>query len=340
MERAAFLLHDVFDYPYDEIAGIVDRSEAACRQLVSRARHRVDAPRRRFDADRAHGRELTRRFLVACGTGDLDGLLALLADDVTVWTDGGGQVRAALRPVTGPKRAARFLLSVARRVPTGVSSSEVDLNGQPGLVFALDGTVTMALTLDVCDGLVVDVRVVTNPDKLVALQPRGPRLSQTVRRSAGLGRDFGRRRSRSDRVHGRHRVEEHLLGVGVLVGVACTRSSCRPRWCRASPPPTSASGRSCSRSPRRHRRWPGPARPGPRPGPTRPPSRPGVDPGATSPPATLEILLGLGPGEDHVGRCRAAGADDDAGEGGTLGRALRRCSPHPCTAPAVNNRNW
>jgi RNA polymerase sigma-70 factor, ECF subfamily len=179
VERAAFLLHDVFDYPYDEIAGMVDRSEAACRQLVSRARHRVDAPRRRFDADRAHGRELTRRFLVACGTGDLDGLLSLLADDVTVWTDGGGRVRAALRPVTGPKRAARFLLSVAKRVPSGVSSSEVDLNGQPGLVFAVDGTVTMALTLDVCDGLVVDVRVVTNPDKLVALQ-RG------AGRSAGL----------------------------------------------------------------------------------------------------------------------------------------------------------
>jgi RNA polymerase sigma-70 factor (ECF subfamily) len=170
VERAAFLLHDVFDYSYDEIAGIVDRSEAACRQMVSRARHRVDAPRRRFDADRSHGRELTRRFLVACGTGDLDGLLALLADDVTVWTDGGGQVRAALRPVTGPKRAARFLLSVAKRVPTGVSSREVDLNGQPGLVFTVERTVTMALALDVSDGLIVDVRVVTNPQKLVALQ--------------------------------------------------------------------------------------------------------------------------------------------------------------------------
>ncbi len=117
VERAVFLLHDVFDYPYDEIAGIVDRTEAACRQLVSRARRRVDAPRRRFDADRAHGRELTRRFLVACGTGDLEGLLSLLSDDVIVWTDGGGKVRAALRPVTGPHRAARFLLSVARTDP-------------------------------------------------------------------------------------------------------------------------------------------------------------------------------------------------------------------------------
>jgi RNA polymerase sigma-70 factor (ECF subfamily) len=172
VERAVFLLHDVFDYPYDEIATIVDRTEAACRQLVSRARRRVDAPRRRFDADRAHGRELTRRFLAACGTGDLEGLLALLSDDVTVWTDGGGKVRAALRPVTGPHRAARFLLSVARRIPAGVSVREVDLNGQPGLVFEdEDRRVTVALTIDAVGDRITDVRVVTNPDKLVALQP-------------------------------------------------------------------------------------------------------------------------------------------------------------------------
>jgi len=172
VERAAFLLHDVFEYPYGEIADIVDRSEAACRQLVSRARRRIDAPRRRFDVDRDHGRELTRRFLTACGTGDLDGLLALLSDDVIVWTDGGGKVRAALRPVTGPHRSARFLLSVARRVPEGVSVREVSLNGQPGLVFEEEGgRVSIALTLDVLDDMVVAVRVVTNPDKLVALQP-------------------------------------------------------------------------------------------------------------------------------------------------------------------------
>ncbi|HEY7948191.1 MAG TPA: RNA polymerase sigma-70 factor [Acidimicrobiales bacterium] len=171
VERAAFLLHDVFGYPYDEISGIVDRSEASCRQLVSRARRRVDAPRRRFDADYAHGRELTRQFLVACGTGDLDGLLALLADDVVVWTDGGGKVRAALRPVTGPHRSARFLLSVASRLPDASSFRELDLNGQPGVVIEWEGQVTVALTLDVAAGRVVAVRVVTNPDKLQALQP-------------------------------------------------------------------------------------------------------------------------------------------------------------------------
>jgi RNA polymerase sigma-70 factor (ECF subfamily) len=172
VERAAFLLHDVFDYPYGEIAGIVDRSETACRQLVSRARRRVDEPRRRFDADQVHGRELTRRFLVACGTGDLDGLLALLSDDVTVWTDGGGKVRAALRPVTGRHRSARFLLSVAKRVAEGVEVREVSLNGQPGLLFQeSDGRVTLALTLDIQADRVIAVRVVSNPDKLVALQP-------------------------------------------------------------------------------------------------------------------------------------------------------------------------
>lgn len=171
VERAAFLLHDVFDYRYDEIAAIIDRKEAACRQLVSRARHRVDAPRRRFDPDRARGRELTRRFLVACATGDLEELLSMLSHDVTVWTDGGGKVRAALRPVTGPHRATRFLLSVARRLPAGVSARELDLNGQPGMVFEDEGQVIMALSLDISDDRIVDIRVMSNPDKLVALQP-------------------------------------------------------------------------------------------------------------------------------------------------------------------------
>jgi RNA polymerase sigma-70 factor (ECF subfamily) len=171
VERAAFLLHDVFDYPYEEIAGIVDRTETACRQLVSRARRRVDARRRRFDVDRAYGRELTRRFVAACGTGDLDGLLSLLSDDVVVWTDGGGKAQAAMRPVVGPHRASRFLLSVARKIPAGVTSREVVLNGQSGLVFEEEGQVIMALTLDVLGNQVVAVRVMMNPDKLVALQP-------------------------------------------------------------------------------------------------------------------------------------------------------------------------
>jgi len=168
------LLHDVFDFPYPDIAGILERSEPACRQLVARARRRVAERRQRFDADREHGRELTRRFAAACMSGELDALVGMLADDVVVWTDGGGRVRAAVRPVTGPHRASRFLLSVAQRITPGTGAREAMLNGQPGLVFAHDGTVTIALTLDVLDGRVAAVRVVANPDKLRALNRVSP----------------------------------------------------------------------------------------------------------------------------------------------------------------------
>ena len=179
VERAAFLLHDVFDYPYDEIAGIIDRTPPACRQLVSRARRRVGTPRRRYDADTTRRRELTRRFVTACGTGDMDGLLAMLAEDVVVLTDGGGQVRAAVRPVRGPRRAARFLVSVSRRLGDGLTGREVELNGQSGLILEeADGRVVVALVVDGDGDTVSTVCVVTNPDKLVALQsPQRAQLS-------------------------------------------------------------------------------------------------------------------------------------------------------------------
>ncbi|HWE65910.1 MAG TPA: RNA polymerase sigma factor SigJ [Acidimicrobiales bacterium] len=166
-ERAAYLLHDVFGYHFDEIARSLGRTPAGCRQLAARARQRIGDRRQRFDADLGHGRELTRRFLVACGTGDLDGLLGLLADDVVVWTDGGGRVRAALRPVVGPHRASRFLLNVAKKA-TGLPQ-ETRLNGQPATVFIEAGRVVMALVLDILEGMVVGVRVVSNPEKLERL---------------------------------------------------------------------------------------------------------------------------------------------------------------------------
>jgi RNA polymerase sigma-70 factor (ECF subfamily) len=166
-ERAAFLLHDVFGYPFDEVAQSMGRTAAGCRQLASRARHHIGERRQRFDVDPRHGRELTREFLVACGSGDLDGLLGLLADDVVVWTDGGGQVRAALRPVIGAQRSSRFLLNVAQKV-RGVPR-EVTLNGQPALVFVEDARVEAALILDISEGKIVAVRTVSNPDKLARL---------------------------------------------------------------------------------------------------------------------------------------------------------------------------
>ncbi len=163
-ERAAYLLHDVFGYSFDEVAQSLGRNAAACRQLAVRARQRVELRRQRFDADLEHGRELTDRFLAACGTGDLSGLLEMLSDDVVVWTDGGGKVRAAVRPVVGPTRSSRFLLHVAKKAQ-GTPRAAV-LNGQAATVFVHDGSVVNALVLDIMDGLIVGVRVVTNPDKL------------------------------------------------------------------------------------------------------------------------------------------------------------------------------
>jgi len=167
-ERAAYLLHDIFGYTFEEVAQSLGRSPAACRQLGARARRHVDERRQRFDADLRHGRELTDRFLTACATGDLSGLLSLLSDDVVLWTDGGGKVRAALRPVVGPHRTSRFLINIAKRNTLGTPLPVV-LNGQPATVFVLDGRVTSALAFDIRDGLIVGIRAVNNPDKLERL---------------------------------------------------------------------------------------------------------------------------------------------------------------------------
>jgi RNA polymerase sigma-70 factor (ECF subfamily) len=166
-ERAAYLLHDVFGYSFHEVAQSLGRSEPACRQLGARARRHIEMRRQRFDADLRHGKELTNRFLLACSTGDLSALLEMLSDDVVLWTDGGGKVRAAMRPVIGPHRSSRFLINVAKRI-RGVPEIIV-LNGQPAAVLVDGDVVAAALVLDIADGLIVGVRAITNPDKLVRL---------------------------------------------------------------------------------------------------------------------------------------------------------------------------
>jgi RNA polymerase sigma-70 factor (ECF subfamily) len=172
-ERAAFILREVFGYSYEETASMLERNQAACRQLVSRAHRQIDGRRRRFDADRARGQELVERFLVACGGGDVDGLLSLLAPDVVVWTDGGGRARAAPRPVVGPARATRFLINVAKRLPADAVVRIAVLNGQPGIVVEEGGAATLATTFDVIDGVICGVRIVSNPDKLGAVGAPG-----------------------------------------------------------------------------------------------------------------------------------------------------------------------
>jgi RNA polymerase sigma-70 factor (ECF subfamily) len=166
-ERAAYLLHDIFGYAFDEVAQSMGRTSAGCRQLAARARQRIEDRRQRFDADLRHGHEMTVAFMSACANGDLDGLLSMLADDVVLWTDGGGKVRAAMRPVIGSHRSSRFLINVAKK-PRG-RPQLATLNGQPAAVFIDEGAVVTALVLDILDGKIVAVRAVTNPDKLERL---------------------------------------------------------------------------------------------------------------------------------------------------------------------------
>lgn len=170
VERAVFLLREVFDYGYDEIADIVGKSEENCRQIAVRARRQIEAKKPRFEASRQKRNELSRRFFDAIGAGDTEGLIDLLAADVVAYGDGGGKAPAFPRPVYGPEKVARILLRSRRLAAVSVHHAEV--NGQPGaLLMDPEGRVLVVLLLDIADGLVQTVRAVANPDKLRHLGP-------------------------------------------------------------------------------------------------------------------------------------------------------------------------
>jgi RNA polymerase sigma-70 factor (ECF subfamily) len=165
-ERAVFLLREVFEYDYAEIAGIVARSEAACRQLAHRAREHVAARRPRYATDPARKEEVTARFLAACAGGDLEGLVALLADDVAVYTDGGGKAKAARRPIIGGMRAARYLIGITAEAGPGLEGRITSINGGPGVVIERSGEVLAVMDLEILQTRVHAVRIVVNPEKL------------------------------------------------------------------------------------------------------------------------------------------------------------------------------
>jgi RNA polymerase sigma-70 factor (ECF subfamily) len=172
VERAAFLLREVFAYPYDEIAEVIDRSEDNARQLVTRARRHVDEERPRFDVDRRTHEELTERFMEATMNGDTEALIEMLAADVVAYTDGGGKVQAARKPLHGGERVAHFLVTAARRGAAALAVEPVVVNGRPGRLFRdAEGQPAAVLTLDVADGLIQGIRIVSNPDKLAHLRP-------------------------------------------------------------------------------------------------------------------------------------------------------------------------
>jgi RNA polymerase sigma-70 factor (ECF subfamily) len=170
VERAVFLLREVFEYDYDEIAEIVGKSEDNCRQIGVRARKQIEAKKPRFEASRQKRKELSQRFFDAVMAGDTEGLISLLAADVVAYGDGGGKAPAFPQPVYGKEKVARLFLR-AKRIEVS-SLRHVEVNGQPGaLLLDTEGRPVVVVSLDIVDGLVQTVRAVSNPDKLRHLDP-------------------------------------------------------------------------------------------------------------------------------------------------------------------------
>lgn len=171
LQRAVFLLHDVFGYRHDEVAGMLDRTPAAVRQLASRARAQLADHRTEVAAPAPPGEAITRAFLAACEGGDLGQLLDLLAPDVVLTSDGGGVVSAARRPLLGADAVARFLVGLTRLGRGGdweVRGTEV--NAEPAIVVGRAGSVEGVFVLHLADDLVAAIHVVRNPRKLDAVR--------------------------------------------------------------------------------------------------------------------------------------------------------------------------
>lgn len=171
LERAVFLLREVFDYEYTEIAQITRRSETACRQLFSRAQKHIRQQRPRFPASPETHAKMVDRFVEACTAGDVDGLMSLLAEDVTAWMDGGGKVVvSATQPVQGREKVARGIISHLSRARAGMTVEVIEANGLSALLGRINGQIVNVVTLEVEGGFIRAIRTVLNPDKLARLE--------------------------------------------------------------------------------------------------------------------------------------------------------------------------
>ncbi len=171
-ERAVFLLREVFDYEYEEVSRLVGKSEANCRQIARRARRSVAARRPRFESSPEQEERLMGSFLEAYFDGDMEGLLALLSEDITLWSDGGGKVRAALNPIRGSDKVARFLLRILSKASPGLVVRRTWINGQPGIIgYYADGRPQSVTTFDLAQERIQAIRILVNPEKLKNVPP-------------------------------------------------------------------------------------------------------------------------------------------------------------------------
>ena len=172
VERAVFLLREVFGYEYAEIASLVGKSEANCRQISRRARQSVAARRPRFESSPKQEERLMEGFLQASLEGDMEALLALLSEDVILYSDGGGKTRAALRPIYGADKVARFLTGILSNIPPDFAVRQTRINGRPGLVgYFGDGSPQSVVSIEVAEGSIMAIRIVVNPEKLGSVPP-------------------------------------------------------------------------------------------------------------------------------------------------------------------------
>jgi RNA polymerase sigma-70 factor (ECF subfamily) len=170
MERAVFLLREVFDYEYSEIAQTVNQSESNCRQILRRARQHIKEARPRFDPSPQQRDKLLKEFLDASLRGDLDGLVAVLSNEITFYSDSGGKAAALPNPIYGAQNVARAVLgSLNKFVPRNIVSRFARINGQPGIVNYMDGHPHSVLTVDVINQRICNIYVVSNPKKLERL---------------------------------------------------------------------------------------------------------------------------------------------------------------------------
>jgi len=166
-ERAVFLMREVFDYSFAEIAAMLGKSEAACRRSFSRAKPHLRAHRPRFPASRQTQQQLLDGYVQAVETGEMKTLMNLLSEDVILWTDSGGKIRtAALRPITGRDAVARFSVGTRRFRPQGYHAERAEVNGQPAMLLCSGDQVFSVLTIDVEAEQIRAIRIIANPEKL------------------------------------------------------------------------------------------------------------------------------------------------------------------------------